>query len=354
VQTNVPPAQSKASAASQFEDAVKKPASPIEVLTDTMGVDFNPYLTLVVQSVRQQWYQLIPESAATKKGKVVLELFILKNGSITGLRVVESSGDVSLDRPGFGSIAGCNPFPPLPVEFKGPYLGLRFAFYYNQSPESSSLHSQTEPLQTAPPPSAQKQSTSGTPELATEAQSLYREGHFDEAAQRYQQLLQTQPISAEAYAGLTRVYLKQKKLLEAHETISKGLTVTDSAPIHVALGEVLFREEKVSEAEREWLGVTNSGHADARAHLGLARVSAAATQYRQAKKEIDEAHRLDPGDPDVQLYWIRSQHLPIGRNDSRRDCRMATDPASTETDLVLLSGDRPNQIRGYGLAWIIR
>ena len=142
-----------------------------------------------------------PGIRCDEEGKVVVELFILQNGSMSGLRMIESSGDAALDRPAWGSITGCNPFPPLPVEFKGPYLGLRFSFYYNESPESSPLHSQTEPLVAAPPPSAQKQSTSGTPELATEALSLYREGHFDEAAQRYQQLLHAQPISPEAYAG---------------------------------------------------------------------------------------------------------------------------------------------------------
>jgi len=183
----------------------------------------------------------------------------------------------------------------------------------------------------------------------TKAFTLYREELFDEAAQTYQRLLQAKPNSATAYVGLTRVYLKQKKFREAHETISKGITVTDSPPMHVALGEVLFREGKLSEAENEWLAVINSGHADARAHLGLARVSAAATQYKQAKREIDEARRLDPADPDVQFYWIRSQGLGAGLSDSRHDCRLATDLVPTETDLLLLGGDRSNQIRGYGL-----
>jgi len=52
--------------------------------------------------------------------------------------------------------------------------------------------------------------------------------------------------------------------------------------------------------------VINSGHADARAYLGLARMSTATTLYEQAKREIDKAHALDPSDPDIQLYWIRS------------------------------------------------
>ncbi len=55
-----------------------------------------------------------PESAQWKKGKVVLEFFILKNGGVAGLKVVGSSGDAAMDRPAYGSITGSNPFPPLP------------------------------------------------------------------------------------------------------------------------------------------------------------------------------------------------------------------------------------------------
>ena len=104
---------------------------PVQILTDTMGVDFNPYLNRMLREAKEHWYQLIPESAANKRGKVVLEFKILKDGSVAGLRVVQSSGDLQLDRPAWGSITGSNPFPPLPVEFNGPHLGLRISYYYN-------------------------------------------------------------------------------------------------------------------------------------------------------------------------------------------------------------------------------
>jgi len=104
---------------------------PLEVLTDTMGVDFNPYLSRVLHEVKEHWYQLIPESAGFKRGKVVLEFAILQDGSVAGLKIVGPSGDIALDRPAYGSITGSNPFPPLPKEFTGPYLGLRFSYYYN-------------------------------------------------------------------------------------------------------------------------------------------------------------------------------------------------------------------------------
>ena len=113
---------------------------PLEVLTDTMGVDFNPYLSRVLHDVKQHWYELIPESAGMKRGKVVLEFAILKDGSVAGLKIVGTSGDTALDRPAYGSITGSNPFPPLPREFNGPYLGLRFSYYYNIEIEGGDLH----------------------------------------------------------------------------------------------------------------------------------------------------------------------------------------------------------------------
>jgi len=112
---------------------------PLEVLTDTMGVDFNPYLARVLHDVKQHWYELIPESAGMKKGKVVLEFAILKDGNVAGLRVAATSGDIALDRPAYGSITGSNPFPPLPKEFTGPYLGLRFSYFYNLNTDGSEL-----------------------------------------------------------------------------------------------------------------------------------------------------------------------------------------------------------------------
>jgi tetratricopeptide (TPR) repeat protein len=188
----------------------------------------------------------------------------------------------------------------------------------------------------------------GRPDPVSDAGILYREGRLDEAAQRYQQLLQVQPRSGEAYAGLAHVYLKQKRIQLAKEIISKGLSVADCPTIRVAQGEVLFREGKLLEAETVWLGVINSGQAIARAHQGLARVSAAASQYKQAKREIDEAHSLDPNDPDILLHWNRSQSVGTGQNDSHHNCRLATVPDSTETDLLTLK--QADQIRGYGLA----
>jgi TonB family protein len=113
---------------------------PMDILSDTMGVDFGPYLARVLHDVRQNWYNLIPEAARAplmKKGKVSIQFAILKDGRIAGMQLTSSSGDMALDRAAWGGITGSNPFPPLPSQFAGQYLGLRFHFYYN--PDKSDL-----------------------------------------------------------------------------------------------------------------------------------------------------------------------------------------------------------------------
>jgi TonB family protein len=103
----------------------------LEILSDTQGVDFGPYLQRILQDVKENWYRLIPLSAEMKKGKLAIEFAITKDGRVADMRLVATSGDTALDRPAWGSITGSNPFPPLPSEFTGPYLALRFRFFYN-------------------------------------------------------------------------------------------------------------------------------------------------------------------------------------------------------------------------------
>jgi TonB family protein len=113
---------------------------PMDVLSDTMGVDFGPYLARVLHDVKMNWYNLIPEAARAplmKKGKVSIEFAILKDGRVASMQLAGPSGDVALDRAAWGGITASNPFPPLPSEFGGQYLALRFHFYYN--PDKSDL-----------------------------------------------------------------------------------------------------------------------------------------------------------------------------------------------------------------------
>lgn len=107
-----------------------------DIISDTMGVDFGPYMQHVIRETRNTWEPLIPEVARPplmKKGTVYIQFIILPDGSVRkgSMQLIGGSGDVSLDRAAWGAITGSN-YPKLPGEFKGPYLELRFAFIYNQ------------------------------------------------------------------------------------------------------------------------------------------------------------------------------------------------------------------------------
>lgn len=117
----------------------KKPDIPaqrggIEILSDTMGVDFGPYMRRLKLTVQNHWNALIPAVALpplSKSGTVTIELAVIKDGQVRGMKVVKSSGDLQLDQAAWGGITKAIPLPTLPSEFKGDYLKLRCNFFYN-------------------------------------------------------------------------------------------------------------------------------------------------------------------------------------------------------------------------------
>jgi TonB family protein len=130
-------------------------AGNLEVLSDTKGVDFGPYLNEMLKKVRVNWYNLIPEEARPPQlasGVTSIEFRIMPDGNIAGVRIVQPSGSVPLDRAAWGGIMNGNPYPPLPQKFTGPFLALRFHFYYN--PEK--LPPDQRPAVKTAPPGTQK------------------------------------------------------------------------------------------------------------------------------------------------------------------------------------------------------
>jgi hypothetical protein len=111
---------------------------PIEMLTPTEGVDFNDYLHRVYITVKRNWFSVMPESVQLgDKGVVSLQFRIMKNGVVPDGEplAVHVSGKEPLDRAAISSIRASTPFEPLPSAFSGPYIELRFTYYYNLQPD---------------------------------------------------------------------------------------------------------------------------------------------------------------------------------------------------------------------------
>jgi outer membrane biosynthesis protein TonB len=110
----------------------------VQVLSDTQGVDFNPWLRRWYFETEHTWDPLIPDEVnppILKQGQVQIHFKVLPNGRIMeGSMMLEGrSGDTALDRAAWGALTGSN-YPPLPREFHGPYLELRAVFMYNVKP----------------------------------------------------------------------------------------------------------------------------------------------------------------------------------------------------------------------------
>jgi len=109
----------------------------IEMLTDTEGVDFNDYFRRIYYIVKGNWEAVMPPSVSLgEQGVVSLHVKIMRDGSVPDPEpvMVYGSGKEPLDRAAVSSIRASNPFPPLPAQFKGPYIEVRYTYYYNIQP----------------------------------------------------------------------------------------------------------------------------------------------------------------------------------------------------------------------------
>jgi hypothetical protein len=112
----------------------------IEMLTPDEGVDFNSYLQRVYFTVKRNWFSVMPGSVELgEKGIVYLTFRINRDGSVPSDEPIieRNSGKEPLDRAAFSSVRASNPFEPLPSQFKGPYIELRYRYYYNIMPNNS-------------------------------------------------------------------------------------------------------------------------------------------------------------------------------------------------------------------------
>ena len=114
-------------------------AGGLEILSDTQGVDFGPWIRRWRFETMKTWDPLIPDEVNApilKKGQVLIHFKVLPDGRIMdGSMMLEGrSGDTALDRAAWGALQGSN-YPPLPKDFHGPYLELRALFMYNMQPQ---------------------------------------------------------------------------------------------------------------------------------------------------------------------------------------------------------------------------
>lgn len=106
--------------------------SNLQLLSDPKGVDFKPYMILVLQAVRRNWLAILPESARSgRRGRVIVQFAIDRTGGVPKVVIAEGAGADALDRAAVAAISASVPLPPLPADYKGDQIRLQFAFSYN-------------------------------------------------------------------------------------------------------------------------------------------------------------------------------------------------------------------------------
>ena len=105
-----------------------------EILSDTRGVDFQPYLKQILGQIYGQWIRFIPEKArkpTLAKGETEIRFTILPNGQIGAMHLDASTHDTEMNKAAWGAITSVKQYPQLPASFTGPDLELRVHFRVN-------------------------------------------------------------------------------------------------------------------------------------------------------------------------------------------------------------------------------
>ena len=100
-----------------------------QISFDAKGVDFGWWLRRFVTQVKSNWY--IPQAAMLMKGRVVITLNIHRNGMITDVTVIQTSGIQSLDTAAVNALKGSNPTVALPPEYPEDKVLFTVTFLYN-------------------------------------------------------------------------------------------------------------------------------------------------------------------------------------------------------------------------------
>src|ERR1700723_1970428 len=229
-----------------------------------------------------------------------------------------------------------------------------------QTPPTQSPATQAGATPAAPPTSGHKIICPITAETApplsapmASALKLYRTGKFDEAIAAYNAIIPAGGSeAAAAYPGLARAYLQRKDPTDAYAAAVRAVELTPGrAPAVVAMGEVHYRQGKIIEAEAEFLKPLQACNLDARAHLGLNRIYRATLNWKRAKTNIDQAYKLDPGDPDIRRAYLatlggaeRIKALPEYLAGDTDDDAEARDRLKNELTVLQGESDHPQSV----------
>jgi len=101
---------------------------------DPQGADFTLWTIAFKKEVYRSW--IVPQAArlGSARGHVNLEFTVERNGSMSSLRMLKSSGTASLDQAAKDALSAGR-FTALPNDYRPPRVTMQVTFFYNEPPE---------------------------------------------------------------------------------------------------------------------------------------------------------------------------------------------------------------------------
>lgn len=100
-----------------------------QISFDSKGVDFGWWLRRFVTHVKSNWF--IPQMAQITPGRVVITFNVHRNGFITDIEVIKSSGHRALDSAAVNALRTSSPTVALPTEYPDDKAFFTVTFLYN-------------------------------------------------------------------------------------------------------------------------------------------------------------------------------------------------------------------------------
>lgn len=103
---------------------------------DPQGADFTLWITRFKDEVYRNW--IVPQAAlfGAARGHVDFEFTVDRDGSMSSLRLLKSSGTASLDRAAQNALTSSRMLP-LPDDYGPPRVTMTVTFFYNEAPQGS-------------------------------------------------------------------------------------------------------------------------------------------------------------------------------------------------------------------------
>ena len=102
---------------------------------DPQGADFTAWLNHFKNEIYRNW--IVPQPALLGfRGHVDIEFTVERDGRISDLKILKSTGTSALDRAAQNALLGSR-FLPLPADFGPARVTMQGSFYYNEGPQGS-------------------------------------------------------------------------------------------------------------------------------------------------------------------------------------------------------------------------